>query len=159
VSWPSNPLRDGSLIAGGSDGVVSWGLSWRNDHCIELETIGADAGDSGTSQCLPPWTDLRSTPLVGGVYGQTRATAALVLTHRPETLVTSPELSDGDLQCNDIDMESNFAGTTICVFPVEVGQQVTVHLDRNGVPWGLPITVEAEPGRLNLIQTDATPTP
>ncbi len=159
VSWPSSPLRDGTLLAGGSDGVVSWGLSWRNDHCVVLEAIGADPGNSGTSQCLPPWTDLKSTPLVGGVYGQTRATAALVLTHRPETTVTSPDLLDGDLQCDDYDMESNFAGTTICVFPVEVGQQVTVHLVRNGVAWGLPITVEAEPGRLNLIQTDATPTP
>jgi hypothetical protein len=159
VSWPSNPLRDGSLIAGGSDGVVSWGLSWRNDHCIVLKTLGADPGNSGTSACLPPWSELKHDPLVGGFYGSTRSTSALVVTHRPATTVTSPDLNDGDLQCVDMDFESNFAGTTICVFPVEVGHPVTINVSQSAGPLNDAFTIEAEPGRTNLIQTDPTPTP
>jgi hypothetical protein len=159
VSWPSSPLRNGSLIAGGSDGVVSWALSWRNDHCIVLETLGTDPGNAGTSDCLPPWQDVSTTPLVGGVPGSSRATAAIVLTHRPPTAVTSPDLNDGDLQCNDIDFESNFAGSTICVFPVEVGQSVRIDLSQSGGPLNHPLTVEATPGGLKTIRSGATPPP
>jgi len=162
VSWPSSPLRDGTLLSGGSDGVVSWGLSWRNDHCVVLETIGADPGNSGSSECLPPWTDLKNNPLIGGVYGSTRATVAMVLTHRPPTTTTSPDLNDGALQCDNIDMESNFAGTTICVFPVDVGHPVEIHVSQEAGPLNEVVALEAEPGRLNQIQpgtTDATSSP
>jgi len=155
VSWPSSPMRDGTLLSGASDGVVSWALTYRNDQCVVLQTLGADPGNSGTSGCLPPWIDLSNTPLVGGVYGSSRATAAIVLTHRPQTTVTSPDLHDGELQCDDFDFESNFAGTTICVFPVEVGQSVTIDMSQPGGRLNHPITVQAEPGQLNLIQGDA----
>jgi hypothetical protein len=156
VSWPSNPLHDGTVLSGGSDGVVSWALSYRDDHCVVLNTLGVDPGNSGTSDCLPPWKDLSNDPLVGGVYGSTRATAAVVLTHRPPTKVTSPDLNEGELQCDDYDFESNFAGTTICVFPVEVGKTVTIDLSQSDGPLNQSITVQAEPGRLNFIGNDRT---
>src|SRR4029079_3831129 len=109
-----------------------------------------------------PWTDLKNNPLIGGVYGSTRATVAMVLTHRPPTTTTSPDLNDGALQCDNIDMESNFAGTTICVFPVDVGHPVEIHVSQEAGPLNEVVALEAEPGRLNQIQpgtTDATSSP
>jgi hypothetical protein len=162
VSWPSQPLRDGSVIAGGSDGSVAWALRWHNDHCFMLLTLGADPGDTGASQCLPPWSD-GSPPSMGGVYGSTRATVALVVTHRPPTTVRAPGLLKGNLQCEDINFESNFAGTTICIFSVEVGQTVTIDLDQNGDPLGGPYTVSANQGSIDIsppgVELQASPEP
>ena len=125
VSWPSfPPLRDGLMFSAGSDGVVSWALQYRDDRCMLLRTLGADPGDSGTSGCIEPWWNTDTEAKVFGVAGSSRATMAVVLTHRPPTTVASSQLNSGDLQCVDIDVESNFAGSTICVFPVEVGQTV-----------------------------------
>jgi hypothetical protein len=127
-----------------------------------LVTMGADQGDTGASQCLPPWRD-GSPPSIGGVYGSTRATVALVVTHRPSTTVDAPGLLKGSLQCQDIDFESNFAGTTICVFPVEVGQTTTISLDQNGDPLGGPYTVTANPGSIDIsppgVELQASPQP
>ncbi|HEX3300688.1 MAG TPA: hypothetical protein VHW68_11335 [Actinomycetota bacterium] len=152
VSWPTKPLHQGSSFNSISDGTVSWTLRYRDDHCVQLVTLGADPGNSGTSDCLPPWQDLGNDPLVGGVYGSTRATVAVVVTHRPATSVTSPDLNTAELQCVDVDVESHFAGTTFCVFPVEVGQSVTLDLAQSGGPPNLnePITVTARSGSIDL---------
>ena len=134
-----------------SDGVVSWGLSWRNDHCIELETIRRDCGRLG-NEPMPTAVDGPQVHPVGRwcLRPKPVATAALVLTHRPQTLVTSPDLSDGDLQCNDIDMETNFTGTTSRGSPSEVDQQVQCISTGKGFP-DFSDPVEADPGGSTLL--------
>jgi len=154
-SWPSQPLHEGTSFASMSDGTVAYTLRYENDQCVRLVTLGADSGNSGTSQCLPPWQNLGNDPMVGGVYGSTRATVALVVTHRPATSVTSPDLDKGELDCVDVDVESSFAGTTFCVFPVDVGRSVTVDLAQDGGVQNLnrPITVTARAGSIELTQS------
>lgn len=162
TSWPTRPWTNGSVIAGGSDRAVSWALMYRDAHCIVLTTLGADAGDAGTSDCLLPWADLEAEgglPMIGGVYGQTRATIAMVLTHRPETSVRSTDLTEDELQCVDIDVESAFAGTTMCVFPVEAGHEVTVAVDQRGDALGGPYRIVAGQGRINLYAPTPTASP
>jgi hypothetical protein len=154
-SWPSQPLHEGTSFASMSDGTVAYTLRYQNDQCVRLVTLGADSGNAGTSQCLPPWQNLGNDPMVGGVYGSTRATVALVVTHRPATSVTSPDLDKGELDCVDVDVESSFAGTTFCVFPVDVGRSVTVDLAQHGGAQNLnrPITVTARAGSIELTQS------
>jgi hypothetical protein len=67
------------------------------------------------------------------------------------------------LRCEDINFESNFAGTTICIFSVEVGQTVTIDLDQNGDPLGGPYTVSANQGSIDIsppgVELQASPEP
>jgi hypothetical protein len=49
-----------------------------------------------------------------------------------------------------MDYEASFAGTTICIFSVAVGQTTTISLDQNGDPLGGPYTVTANPGSIDI---------
>jgi hypothetical protein len=162
VSWPSQPFHDGSVIAGGGDGTVSWALRWHNDNCFMLLTLGTDPGDTGASQCLPAEAT-GPRPAMSGVFGSTRATVAMVVSNRPPTTVQAPGSPKGNLQCQDIIFQSNFAGTTICIFSVEVGQTITISLDQNGDPLGGPYTVSANPGSIGIsppgVEMQASPEP
>lgn len=154
VSWPANRYPDG-VFGAGSNGDVSWGILHHTDQCALVRVIGKDPSDSGTSPCLPSWHELDQhggTPLVGGVYGQTVATAVVVL---PEG--THVDAVGAKVDCFDITVESNFAGTRFCVVPLPVGSDASLTLDHDGDPLGGPIDLHARPGALDL--TNVSPSP
>jgi hypothetical protein len=154
VSWPT-PLYPDGLFGAGSDGVVSWGIAHHTDQCALVKVIGAAPNDSGTSDCLPSWYELDrngdASPLIGGVYGQQRATVTIVLPG--ETPMTA---SGRTPDCFTVRVESNFANTEFCVFSLPVGDTTTVTFGENGEALGGPIDITARPGSLTLLQGSAT---
>ncbi len=150
LSWPTLPMTNGSIVASGTDPTVSWGLRYRDAQCMVLETIGADPGDTATSDCLRP-PENPTSAMIQGAFGTNRSTMAILVTHRPETTVDSPDLTNGEIQCVDIDDESSFAGSTICVFPVDTGETVTINLDQGGDPLNGPFRITATGGAATII--------
>ena len=154
VSWPQDLYPDG-LFGSGSDGVVSWGIAHHSDGCALVKVIGTDPSDSGTSDCLPSWSELNrnggATPLIGGFYGQKTATVVIVL---PSGMPVN--VAGGTPDCVDVVGASTFSGTEFCVFSLGNAEAVHVAFGENMNALGGPIQLSARPGALDL--TDPAPT-
>ena len=161
VSWPTVPLRPGSIMGGGGDGTVSWGLSWQDHQCVLLRVLGADPVDSGTSECLRSWYDLSGNgepPQVAGVYGQQHATIAIVMPS--DTTVNNASCGEAArIQCDEWRMESSYAGTAFWVTTIPVGQDLTLRLDHNGDDLGGPIRIQVTDGGIQVNGVTATASP
>jgi hypothetical protein len=164
ISWPSvTNLHRGAVLRAGGDGTeVSWSLVWQDDHCVQLQVDTASI--AGTSDCLPPWYDLQRNgglPVIGGVYGQRLAVVAVVLPGdaRIDGFTTNGSGAEPDCTTT-IRVESNYANTRFCVFPLAVGSSATVTVDAAGDPLGSPFGITAQPGAIEITQggiTTATP--
>ena len=162
ISWPSVVnLHRGAVLRAGGDGTdVSWSLVYQDDHCVRLQVDTSSI--AGMGDCLLPWFDLQRNgglPLVGGVYGQGLAVVAVVL---PADATIGSFTTDGggpDPDCTTIRVESNFAGTQFCVFPLTVGSSAALSLDANGDPLGSPLTILARAGSIELTQGGAKTDP
>jgi hypothetical protein len=167
ISWPSvTNLHRGAVLRAGGDGTdVSWSLVWQDDHCVQLQVDTSSI--AGTSDCLPPWVDLERNggmPLVGGVFGQQSCGDR---PRAPPDAIIASFRTDGagpDPECPaPIRVESNYANTQFCVFPLAVGSSATITLDANGDPLGSPIGITAKPERIELTRgagpIAASPTP
>jgi hypothetical protein len=70
--------------------------------------------------------------------------------------------TDGDgpnPDCTTIHVESNYARTKFCVFPLAVGSSATITLDADGDPLGSPMTIVARAGSIELSQGGANVEP
>lgn len=151
ISWPAvMNLRRGAVLRAGGDGTdVSWSLVYTDDHCVQLQVDTSSIG--GLGDCLPPWYDLERNggrPFLGGVAGQELAVITIVLP--ADATIDSFRLSgDGaDPDCTTILVESNFAGTQFCVFPLTVGSSATLTIaGMGGMP---PVRITAAPGGLDV---------
>jgi len=160
ITWPAQmDLRSGSVVRAGGDGITySWALKWRDDHCVQLQWEIPSGGWVG--DCLPPWVDLQrsgGTPLIGGDYASDEGALSGIAMVLPADATIDSFDTDGtgpNPDCTTIRVESNFAGTQFCVFPLAVGSSATVVLGGSGaVPATIGIT--AKPGRIDVTQGDA----
>jgi len=150
-------LQRGAVLHAGSDGAdASWSLVYQDEQCVRLQVDTSSIG--GVGDCLPPWADLEShggRPLIGGVYGHQLAVIVIVL---PADATIDSFRTDGtgpNPDCATIHVESNFAGTQFCIFPLAVGATATITLDANGDPLGSPIGIAAQPGTIELTEGGA----
>ena len=163
ISWPTTtrPL-EGALLMGGGDGTVSWALRLQSPGdpaCLVVDVVAAIGADTGTSSCLVPADPVQypdGVSFVGGVYGQTVATIAVV---GPSGMTVHGTADGSEIfpMCEDVaGLGRAWGGSEVCVVPIPVGASVALRtVDKDGNPLGRPIALGASPGELMV--GDASP--
>jgi hypothetical protein len=139
VSWPTHGTVElGEVLMAGSDGTVSWGLSWASPGCV-VDAIARNAGDEATISCQGPYAG--GDVLVTGEAGTTRVLYVIV---GPTGMTGQTADQRSMVLCNDFPPSAgSWSGSAACVAIVPVGSPAQVELaDADGNPIGTPITLE-----------------
>jgi hypothetical protein len=129
VSWPTHDtVMSGDVLMAGSDGRVSWGLTWVGPGCV-VEAIARSVGDAGAVECPGPYEG--GDVLVRSRVGSQHAISVIV---GPTGMTGRTDDRETMLVCNDLPPSAGaWSGSAACVAVVPVGAVAQVEL--TGADW------------------------